>query len=260
MIIRGRGLTEGAAEGHILVSSSPISFETVVEKDTGKIIDRNNELFGQSIKDRVIAFPRSAGNEGDVETLRMLKQNDCAPRAIVMEECDESLQGAVTQVKIPLVDKIDLTLLRSDDEVVVQGAEGLVEIRNMEAQPVVTSFLRYRDKILILKRSDKVLTSKFKWAGISGYVEVGETPDQTAIKEIGEETGIENPVLITRGKPVYVRGKDVIFEIHVFLFEVDTEKIVIDWEHTEYKWINPEEIGNYETVQKLPEALQRVLD
>lgn len=260
MIICGRGLSEGKAEGHMLVSSSPISFESGIEKDTGRIIDRDNSLFGQSVKDKVFGFPRCAGNESVANALHSLIKNGCAPRAFVMKECDSPLQTAIAQAKIPLVDEIDLTLLRNDDEVVVEGIEGYVEVRNVKVQPVVTSFLRHSDKILILKRSDKVLTSKLKWAGVSGYVEVGETPDQTAIKEIREETGVENPVLITRGEPVYVRGKGVFYEIHVFLFEVDTEEIVIDWEHTEYKWINPEEIGNYDTVQKLPEALQRVLD
>ena len=32
----------------------------------------------------------------------------------------------------------------------------------------------------------------------------------------------------------------------------------LDWEHDQYKWVNPKEIENYDTVPKLKEALDRV--
>ena len=58
-------------------------------------------------------------------------------------------------------------------------------------QAVVTCFLIYNDRILILKRSDKVRTHRNKWAGVSGYIESGETAEETAMKEIREETGLQ---------------------------------------------------------------------
>jgi hypothetical protein len=36
-------------------------------------------------------------------------------------------------------------------------------------------------------------------------------------------------------------------------------QIQLDWEHTEYTWILPDEISSYETVPKLAESLSRVL-
>lgn len=142
---------------------------------------------------------------------------------------------------------------------ILNGVEGFANVKNAELKPVVTCFLRHKDKILILKRSDKVSTSKGKWAGVSGYVEIGERPEETAFKEIREETGIENPRLIRSGEPVYVRGGDILFQIHPFLFEVDTENIKIDWEHVEYRWIRPEEMDKYDTVPRLIETLKKVL-
>ena len=38
----------------------------------------------------------------------------------------------------------------------------------------------------------------------------------------------------------------------------DRNKIKIDWEHKEIKWIKPDEIGNYQTVPMLKETLARV--
>ncbi len=66
-------------------------------------------------------------------------------------------------------------------------------------------------------------------------------------------------MLVGRGENIYVRGRDVFFQIHTFLFEVDTDVITIDWEHTEYKWIPPEDVTGFDTVPKLPVALESVL-
>jgi len=47
--------------------------------------------------------------------------------------------------------------------------------------------------------------------------------------------------------------------VHPFLFHVKApEKIKIDWEHTEVKWIKPRELAKYKTVPGLDKALARV--
>ena len=61
----------------------------------------------------------------------------------------------------------------------------------MFSTSIVTSFIKNDDKILILKRSDKVKTMKCLWAGVSGIIEKNDiTPLARAKIEIFEETGI----------------------------------------------------------------------
>ena len=60
----------------------------------------------------------------------------------------------------------------------------------MRATKIVTSFIQDEQKILILKRSDKVKTMKGLWAGISGIIEKNESPLTRAKIEIYEEIGI----------------------------------------------------------------------
>ena len=55
---------------------------------------------------------------------------------------------------------------------------------------IVTSFIKNGDKILILKRSDKVKSMKCLWAGVSGIIENNESPINRAKIEIFEEVGI----------------------------------------------------------------------
>jgi 8-oxo-dGTP pyrophosphatase MutT (NUDIX family) len=128
---------------------------------------------------------------------------------------------------------------------------------------IVTVFLEHDKKILILKRSQKVKTMKTKWGGISGYIEQ-EEPVKRALKEITEETGLKNKnvTLLRIGEPLEAveSGKpEITWIVHPFLFSSNTYQIRIDWEHDEYKWINPKEIVNYETVPRLKDALDSLL-
>ena len=60
------------------------------------------------------------------------------------------------------------------------------------------------------------------------------------------------------------KEKRMIWEVYTFLFELESsikkDEIEIDWEHIEYKWIKPEEIKTLNTVPKLKETLDSVLE
>tara|TARA_Y100001960_G_scaffold317667_1_gene386294 strand:+ start:513 stop:713 length:201 start_codon:yes stop_codon:yes gene_type:complete len=57
----------------------------------------------------------------------------------------------------------------------------------MHKTKIVTTFLTNSDKILLLKRSQKVKTMKNLWAGISGLIEGDEEPLSRAKIEIFEK-------------------------------------------------------------------------
>ena len=128
---------------------------------------------------------------------------------------------------------------------------------------VVTSFLEHDGKILILRRSDKVRTMKHKWAGISGYIEEDETALERALKEIHEEVGLkrEDVKLIRAAEPLEVPDmeQDILWVVHPHLFKTSNTNIKLEWEHDQYKWIDPEDIANYDTVLMLKETLLRCL-
>lgn len=134
--------------------------------------------------------------------------------------------------------------------------------RNLEIKHVVTCFLEHNKRILILHRSSKVGTYQRKWAGISGYIENGDL--EQAFTEIAEETELyKNDItLIKRGNPTEIMDKNINLKwiVHPFLFHVNSpEKIKIDWEHTEVRWITPSQLSKYETVPGLKQVLAQVL-
>lgn len=89
------------------------------------------------------------------------------------------------------------------------------------------------------------------------------TPDEQAMIEIREETGLEpeDVHLLKKGKVLRVddEGLGVRWMVHPYLFHVkERDRIRTDWEHTGMKWIVPEDIIKYETVPRIKETLERV--
>jgi len=132
------------------------------------------------------------------------------------------------------------------------------------ATKIVTCFLKSGDKILILKRSDKVKSMKSLWAGISGIIENNESPLERTKIEIFEELGIDASQIKLLKESVKMRitspqYENHEWEVYPFLFSVENPKIKLNWENSEYKWVKAEEISNYETVPSLDKVLSNLL-
>ena len=134
----------------------------------------------------------------------------------------------------------------------------------MRSTKIVTSFIRDNEKLLILKRSNKVKSMKGLWAGISGIIEKNEEPLKRAKIEIFEEVGITEDIItlvksaekMKIDSPQYENHE---WEIFPFLFEAKNPTIKLNWENSEFKWINVEELENYETVPSLQKVLFNLL-
>ena len=134
----------------------------------------------------------------------------------------------------------------------------------MRSTKIVTSFIKDNEKLLILKRSDKVKSMKGLWAGISGIIEKNEEPLKRAKIEILEEVGIiEDRITLVRSveemrinSPQYENHE---WEIFPFLFEAKNLILKLNCENSEFKWINKEELENYDTVPSLQKVLFNLL-
>ena len=136
---------------------------------------------------------------------------------------------------------------------------------NLRSTPVVTNFLLRTDgpgpRLLVVRRSGRVGSYNARWAGISGFIEQGVSPEEQAYTEIREETGLQKEQVhfLKRGAVVEHADEKLgrRWLVHPFLVEVlEPEAIKLDWEAEEMRWITPEELGSYETVPKLQEAFR----
>ncbi len=134
----------------------------------------------------------------------------------------------------------------------------------MRKTRIVTSFLKHNNKILILKRSQKVKSMKELWAGISGIIENNELPINRAKIEIFEEVGIKQEYIklikssneITVESPQYANHQWIIFP---FFFKTDINDIKLNWENSEFRWIDIQELKEFNTVPSLEKILFSLL-
>ncbi len=132
----------------------------------------------------------------------------------------------------------------------------------MRETHVVTCFLLNAEgKLLILRRSNRVGSYQSRWAGVSGYLEAA--PEEQAYRELQEEVGLapEDVRLLRKGEPMDVPDEELgkLWVVHPFLFLVDdVERVRLDWEHTEFRWIEPGDLPTYSTVPGLVPLLERI--
>ncbi|MCK4633690.1 DUF126 domain-containing protein [Candidatus Bathyarchaeota archaeon] len=126
MELKGRIISKGVAEGEALTTSQPISFYGGVDPNTSKIIEKGHELQGKEVKDRILVFPNGKGSTVGSYTLYRMKKNGIAPAGIINRECETVVAVGVIISDIPCVDKIDVSKIRTGDQVQIKN--GLVTI------------------------------------------------------------------------------------------------------------------------------------
>ena len=62
----------------------------------------------------------------------------------------------------------------------------------MKSYFVVTGIVKYKNKILILKKSPDDWNYPNKWSFCSGYVKEFESAENSVLREIKEETGLDS--------------------------------------------------------------------
>ncbi len=261
MRLDARRIYGGKATGEVLAFQMPLSLLGGIDKDSGEITEEIGGLKGTSVADRVLVFPRGKGSTAGSYVLYSLRARGQAPAALVCETAEAVIATGALISEIPMVDGVQVDLFRTGDTVRVDADDGFVEIEGVSMSHVVTSFLCYGEKVLILKRSEEVGSFPGHWAGVSGYIEGEEEAVERARIEIKEETGIEDAELLNSGEAVLARGREgeIIWAVHPFVFRIDRREITLDWEHVAYRWIRPMELEGLLTVPKLEEVLAKAL-
>ncbi len=158
-----------------------------------------------------------------------------------------------------------LGLIKKLEKELPKFPDGRINYSKSKIAPVITVFVKYGDRILLLKRSDRVSTYRGKWNTVAGYLDEVKPIEEKVFEELKEEVGIDRDLVssIRIGK-VYefyddkIDRKWIITPVLVELKELP--KIRLNEEHTEYRWIRFDEIENFDTVPNLSESLKRVLE
>ncbi len=127
-VMEGRLIKKGKAEGEALVSERPPSFLGGIDPKTGEVIDRESDLCGQSVAGKVLVFPHGKGSTVGSYIILWLKKEGANPAAIINESSEPIVSVGAIISDIPMVDKIDISKIRTGD--IVSVDDGKVTIKS----------------------------------------------------------------------------------------------------------------------------------
>ena len=130
MILRGRRVMGGFAEGEALVSVDPVSFYGGVDPKTGCVTEPGHCCCGEKISGKIFVFPTGKGSTVGSYVIYRMKKLNTAPAAVVNVETEAIIATGCVISDIPLVDKLDsnpLESIRTGMRVRVKADEGIVE-------------------------------------------------------------------------------------------------------------------------------------
>ena len=116
-------------------------------------------------------------------------------------------------------------------------------------------------EFLLLKRSMNTIYPG-TWQGVTGKIELSETPYKTALRELMEETGLIANRLFTVDKvnTFYDYKRDTMNLIPVFGVMVSTTDVKLSKEHTEFKWCSVDEAKKLITWDQQKKGVQIFYD
>lgn len=125
---------------------------------------------------------------------------------------------------------------------------------------VVTGVVKNKEEFLILKKSSDDRNYPNCWSFCSGFGKEFESAEDTCLREIKEETGLDAKIVKT-GKIMEVtdennREHPKKWVIAVYLCETNSQKIKLCHENQDFKWIKKEELENYKFVPGLTKDLK----
>ena len=127
MELTGRVIRKGKVEGEALVSETPLSFFGCINPETGIVTEKNHELEGKSVKDKILIFPCGKGSTVGSYTLYRLKKNNAAPKGIINKECEPIVAVGAIISEIPCIDKIDIDKIKTGDKVIIDAGKVIIK-------------------------------------------------------------------------------------------------------------------------------------
>lgn len=131
VILKGRGIVPGIAEGEALVTRETISGWGGINAMTGTIIETRHELVGQSFAGRVLLFRGAKGSSGWSAMFHTARHAGAAPAAMLFTEMTTKVALGAVVTHAPTVTDFDrdpFDVIATGDHVRVDGTRGIVEV------------------------------------------------------------------------------------------------------------------------------------
>jgi predicted aconitase with swiveling domain len=131
IVLRGRKVVGGVAEGEALVTRERISGWGGIDPRTGTIIETRHELKGVSFKGKVLVFPGAKGSSGWSAQFHLARLTGAAPAAMLFNEMTTKIALGAVVMHAPALTDFDrdpLAIIETGDWVKVDADRGVVEV------------------------------------------------------------------------------------------------------------------------------------
>lgn len=107
-----------------------------------------------------------------------------------------------------------------------------------------------KGQILLLKRSPDKKYFPNKWASV-GAAPLTPQDDRKfiALREIKDELGVDGEITKEGKELIFVVDNDQEWHIKTFLGKIKNYNIKLNHEHTEYRWVNPDDLKNFDLLK-----------
>lgn len=128
MKLTGRRIYQGKVEGEALVTKDSISFYGGVDPETGIVVEKGHELEGVDTTGKILVFPTGKGSTVGSYVMYQMAKTGKGPKALILQECEAIVAVGCIIGEIPCVDQIDTSQITTGSKVVIDAAEGVVEV------------------------------------------------------------------------------------------------------------------------------------
>jgi uncharacterized protein len=131
IVLRGRCVVPGVAEGEALVTHERISGWGGIDSRTGTIVETRHELRGVSFAGKVLVFPGAKGSSGWSNAFHLTRVLGVAPAALLFNEMTTKIALGAVVTRAPAMTDFDrdpLACIETGDWVRVDADAGIVEI------------------------------------------------------------------------------------------------------------------------------------
>jgi predicted aconitase with swiveling domain len=131
IVLHGRAIVGGVAEGEALVTRETISGWGGINPMTGTVIETRHELHGVCFKDKILVFPGAKGSSGWSNAFHMTRLTKTSPKAMLFTTMTTKIALGAVVMRAPAVTDFDrdpLDLIETGDWVKVDADRGIVEV------------------------------------------------------------------------------------------------------------------------------------
>ena len=127
---------------------------------------------------------------------------------------------------------------------------------NLIEEKSVAAIVYYEDEYLLLKYG------LGHWEFVKGHIEPGETEEETIMRELKEETGIDSAKIVNGFNEDYdyyfkFKGQKIHKRVSCYLIKSNTKDVKISFEHEDFKWLTIDKAIRQVTYDNAKELLKK---